>query len=174
MNHLTQVKCQKADLTEATVWDAACILYFTFLFDTVRVVKLLWSLYHVVAVSSAVRWKSAPKWQWNMNVFFLLLFCFLSLCSLMKNFKYATGFLFPSVFSPRLLSSVWPCQWYYESVSNIMTQVKSSFFSSLRPLIFSPEQVCSSCVIVGFKCGTFAQVVKSQNKTWKDPQWFHD
>lgn len=106
--------------------------------------------------------------------FFFLLFCFLSLCSLMKNFKYATGFLFPSVFSPRLLSSVWPCQWYYESVSNIMTQVKSSFFSSLRPLIFSPEQVCSSCVIVGFKCGTFAQVVKSQNKTWKDPQWFHD
>lgn len=96
MNHLTQDQCQKADLIEATVWDAACILYFTSLFDTVRVVKLFWSLYHVVvAVSSAVWWKSAPKWQWNMNVFFFFVFCFLflSLCSLMKNFKYTTGIL---------------------------------------------------------------------------------
>lgn len=124
MNHLTQVQCQEADLIEATVWDAACILYFTSLFDTVRVVKLFWSLYHVVvAVSSAVWWKSAPKWQWNMNVFFFFVFVlFLSLCSLMKNFKYTTGILLPSELSPRLLSSVWPCQWYYESVSNIMTQ----------------------------------------------------
>lgn len=65
MNHLTQVQCQKADMIEATVWDAVCILYFT----SVQVVKLFWSLYHVVvAVSSAVWWKSAPKWQWIMNV----------------------------------------------------------------------------------------------------------
>lgn len=88
----------------------------------------------VVAVSSAVRWilllNDSKTWMFlvSQSVQFNESFTL---------FRYTAGIIFSSVFSPRLFSSVGLCQWHYDSV-------KSSFLSSLCPLIFSLEQVCAS------------------------------
>lgn len=117
------------------------ILLCVYVLDPDPVVRLLWSLNESRSRSRAVG--SAPKWQWNMNVSFLF---FLSLCSFLLKLQilnrifFFLYLLFSVVFCflHSAFSLFHSCQWLSELIS------------SLRPLMFSLEQLCVSQVVVSW------------------------